>query len=645
MRKKGPKKSKIFTEPSERQMNALINLYNQQQYAKVEEKSRQLIVRFPKHPFAWKVLGAALEWLGKLEEALEAKKISVSLAPNDANAIYNLGNSLRDFGRLTESEACYKKAIEIKPDYALSYYNLGLTLTELGRKSEAEKAYRSAIQFAPKYFKAYNNLGRILREKYFLKDAEDCYRTAINLNPDYIESYCNLGENLIQQGRSQESEANYRQALALNSQHLRIYSSWFVSLNYNNHSLNEYYHSEEKKFGQLAREQATIKFSQWHCEPHPERLRIGFVSGDFRTHVVSYFLENMLIELKKNNKLDLFAYSNFLKTDKIDKIAERFKGYFNVWHPIASLTDEAAAQLIHDDNLHILFDLSGHTAHNRLPLFAYKAAPIQVTWLGYWATTGIEEIDYILVDEVGVPNTKQACFCEKLVYLPDTRLCFSAPKDCFMYVKPLPALKNGFITFGCFQSLKKVTDEMLSLWGKILTHLPAAKIRFQCPQFHDKKFVTTFYKRLEQVNITPNQVELYHIGSRFDYFIAHSSVDMILDTFPFTGGTTTCEALWMGVPTLTLAGNSLISRQGASLLSAAGLENWIATHHEDYINKAVYFANDIEGLANLRSKLREQVLASPLFDAPRFAKNFEKTLWQMWEKYDHKNSLAFDKQD
>lgn len=217
-------------------------------------------------------------------------------------------------------------------------------------------------------------------------------------------------------------------------------------------------------------------------------------------------------------------------------------------------------------------------------------------------------------------------------YLPDTRLCFSAP-DFAIPVSDLPFLSKDYITFGCFQNLSKVTDAVLTTWQKILQQLPTARLRFQGKQFRDATFTEHFIARLEGFGITAQRISTHSISSREDYLRAYNEVDFVLDTFPFTGGTTTCEALWMGVPTLTLAGETLLARQGASLLSAAGLLDWIVESESAYIKQAVVFANNVGYLAQLRSHLREQVLASPLFDGKRFARNFENTLWQLWLDY------------
>jgi predicted O-linked N-acetylglucosamine transferase (SPINDLY family) len=296
------------------------------------------------------------------------------------------------------------------------------------------------------------------------------------------------------------------------------------------------------------------------------------------------------------------------------------------------LSDEAAARLIHSDEVHILLDLSGYTRYNRLPVFAWKPAPVQVSWLGYFATTGVAEMDYLLADEVGVPEAQRQQFTETVWYLPDTRLCFTAPKA-DLAVSPLPALSNDLITFGCFQNLTKLGDEVLATWGIIFAVLPKARLRMQCKQLREPLQVKKLLQRLQRFGIDPARVVTHGSANREAYLAAHAEVGLILDTFPYPGGTTTCEALWMGVPTLTLAGNNLLARQGASLLTAAGLEEWVAKNKEEYIANAIALASNRPKLSALRAGLRQQVLESPLFDAQRFARNFEDAVWEMWQGY------------
>jgi protein O-GlcNAc transferase len=622
--------------------------------------ARNLIKNFPENGFAWKTLGTVIKEQGRLFDSINYMQKAVDLLPNDADAHCNLASALIQVGNLSKAEQHCTYALSIQPNYVEALNNLGTILYKNNRFNEAEKYYQRALEINPKYVPSIANLGNIQRDSHYLaeqhctyalsiqpnyvealnnlgtilyknnrfNEAEKYYQRALEINPKYVPSIANLGNIQRDSHYLQEAEASYKRALKINPDHLEVLTNLLFVINFGDSSRKDYL-QESKRFGELAAKKVKQCFTNWHCnEQYPERLRIGFVSGDFRNHPVCYFLENLLTQID-NSKIELIAYSCHHETDEV---TERIKPYFAKWKPIFDLDDEAAANLIHNDGVHILIDLSGHTAHNRLPVFAWKPAPIQITWLGYFATTGVSEIDYILVDKIGVPEDNQWHFTEKVRYLPNTRLCFSALKF-EIDVAPLPAWNNGFITFGCFQNLSKVTNDVLELWSKILAQLPTARLRFQSKQLHEKIIVEQLYSRLARYGVDANRVETHAADSYKNYLVAHSQVDFILDTFPYTGGTTTCEALWMGVPTLTLAGETLLARQGASLLSAAGLSNWISTDMDDYIAKTVSFTCDIQVLAELRQGLREQVLNSPLFDAKQFARNFENALGKIWSDY------------
>jgi protein O-GlcNAc transferase len=654
--------SKRLKHPSSDEIDILISLFNQGRYTEVETAARRMTELFPQYGLGWKVLGAALKMLRKDPEALQAGLKAVLLLPNDAEAYNNLGNLFQEKGRFSEAEAYYHRALEIKPDYAQVYYNLGNALREQGRlkdaeiscrravtirpdyaeahymlantlqlqdrSAEAETCYRRSIEIMPNCSEVHNNLGNTLRELGRIMEAEACYRRSLEIKPDFAEVLNNLGVTLKEQGRLEDAKSCYLRALEIKPDRADVYSNWLFALNYTDNHTPLSCLKQARHYGHMMAKKAVNVFSSWQCDAKPKRLRVGFVSGDFWDHAVCYFLEDVLMQFRSTH-IEPIAYPSYRKTDSM---TARIRPCFSKWNPVFGLTDEAAARLIHDDGVHILIDLSGHTANNRLPLFAYKPAPIQVTWLGYFATTGINEMDYILADEVGVPSKNRKYFVEKVRYLPDTRLCFSTPRH-DIAVSPLPASVKGCITFGCFQNTSKVTDALLETWKTILARLPTARLRFQSKQLRDERYAESYYARLASRGIDPHRVDLQGASLRKDYLSAYSQVDIVLDTFPYPGGTTTCEALWMGVPTLTLAGNTLLARQGASLLSAAGLWDWIADDLNCYIEKAVMFASDLTKLAELRTGLRKKVLASPLFDAQRFTRNFENALWKMWDDY------------
>jgi predicted O-linked N-acetylglucosamine transferase (SPINDLY family) len=308
----------------------------------------------------------------------------------------------------------------------------------------------------------------------------------------------------------------------------------------------------------------------------------------------------------------------------------RLQHHFTKWTSVAGMSYEDSARRIHADGVHILIDLSGHTDKNILPAFTWRPAPVQVSWLGYFATTGLAEIDYFVADSVSVPVTEQRYFSEKIWSIADTRLCFSPP-DNAPDVAPPPSLVNDYVTFGSFQKIPKITDVTLSLWAQILSTCPTACLRIQSSGLEDEVTRQALVERARRAGIEVGRLQLHQGESRSRYLAAHSEVDIVLDTFPFTGGTTTCEALWMGVPTVTLAGKNLISRQGASLLGAAGLSDWVTESSQQYIDTAVEKASHAEALGSLRDRLRRQVQASPLYNAKLFSERFTEALWEMWD--------------
>ena len=576
--------------PPPAEVNALIALYNAQRFAEVESQARRLTGRFPDAALLWKLLGASLQMQGK--DALAAFQKAAELMPGDAEAHNNLGSVFQERGQLDDALASYRSALKIDPRFVEAHYNLGNALSELGRLEEAVDSYRSALKFNPDIAVIHSNLGAALQELGRIDEAISSCRRALELEPGLAVVQSNLLGML-------NSASGHTPAQCL---------------------------EEARRYGKMVSQKVSSRYSAWQCADPPERLRVGMVSGDLHNHPVGYFLESLLANLDPA-RVELIAYST---NTTVDALTNRIKPYFTAWKPLQDLGDEAAARLIHADGVHVLLDLAGHTEQNRLPIFAWKPAPVQVSWLGYFATTGVAEMDCLLADRVGVPESQRKNFTEAVWYLPDTRLCFTAPASA-VAVAPLPALQNGHLTFGCFQNLSKVGDEVLAAWGNILGALPGARLRWQSKQLGDPAVAQQQRLRLRQHGIDAARVSLHGSASREAYLAAHAEVDLVLDTFPYPGGTTTCEALWMGVPTVTLAGDTLLSRQGASLLTAAGLQDWVATNTKDYIDKAVALAGDTPGLSTLRAGLREQVSTSPLFDAQRFAKNFEQALWGMWQ--------------
>ena len=368
----------------------------------------------------------------------------------------------------------------------------------------------------------------------------------------------------------------------------------------------------------------TSRFDTWSHSRAEESIRIGFVSGDLRSHPVGYFLENLLIELQSSS-IELFAYPT---VNTVDAVTSRLKPLFDMWCPLVGLNDMEAAQKIRGDGIHILIDLAGHTAKNRLPVFAWKPAPIQVSWLGYFASTGLPEMDYILGDPYVTPHTEADHFVEKIWQLPESYFCFSPP-EFDLDVGPLPAYSNGFITFGCLNQISKMTAAVVSVRARLLHAVPGSKLLLKNKGIDIEPNRSRILSMFSEVGIHPWRLILEGESTREEHLACYQRIDIALSPFPYNGGTTSVEGLWMGVPVITMRGDHFVSHVSESIAHNAGLAEWVAADEDEYIAKGLAFASDLNALSILRKRLREKVLRQSLFDAERFACHFGEAVLAM----------------
>ena len=520
----------------------------------------------------------------------------------------------------------YKKILAIEPDAPDALIMLGVVYSDLRLFQLALDTTRQAVNLRRNSPEVHFALGNIFSVQNLFSNAVECYRHALTLNPDYQDARNNLASKLLAMGQADESLALYQQIARADPAHIVALQNIAFSLSCKADCTSEEYLAAARQFGKLASLKAK-PYTIWRQLPMTGRaLKVGLVSGDLRRHPVGLFLESVLTYFDIE-KIEIHAFSNMAS---VDDLQASLKSRVSHWTSIAGLSDEVAARLIHEAGLDLLIDLSGHTGAGRLAVFAWRPAPVQATWLGFWGSTGVEEIDYILTDRQSVLPVHHHHFSEQVWYMADTRLCFTPPS--FVYTAmsaPCPMLKRGHVTFGCFQSIRKLNKEVLALWGRIYQQLPHAHFRLQGAGFNDAKIRGELLERLAAVGIPAARVSLHNHEPGFQYLKSHAEVDIILDSFPYPGGTTTCDALWMGVPTVTLAGNTMLSRQGLSLLTYAGLSDWVAQTQSEYVSIAVAKASDPAYLSRLRAGLRQQVFESPLFNAPRFAGSLECTLLEM----------------
>ena len=623
-----------------------------------EAHYRRALEISPQYAEAHYSLGNALRDIGRLDEAASSFRQALSIKPDYAKAQNNLGGLLQVMATPAQAENSYRQLLEIRPDYVEAHCNLGVILMDLGRPYDgatsfrraleldpalaeahynlgnvlhrlqrlqaAETSFRRALQVRSAYAEAHSNLGNTLYDLGRLDEAQICYRRALGFNPDFAEAHNNLGNIFKDLGWLDEAEVCYRQALLCDPTYAQARSNLMFLLNYNS-DIGSYYLEEARRYGRTVSDKVSSQFAVWSCRVPPQRLRVGLVSGDLRTHPVGYFLERLLTRLDPRF-VELIAYPSY---DQVDEITERIRPHFSSWKPLFNKSDEEAARQIHDDGVHVLVDLSGHTRHNRLPVFAWKPAPVQVSWLGYFASTGVSQIDYFLGDRYIAPEEEADNFVEQIWRLPNYYLCFTPP-NLDLAVSPLSALSAGHITYGCFNNLTKVTDAVVAVWARILAAAPGSKLFLKARMLHDEATRRATLCRFARHGVGPDRLVMEGDSHRAEYLASYHRVDIALDPFPYPGGTTSIEGLWMGVPFITRRGNRFLSRQGESIAHNAGLPDWIAASDEDYVAKAITLASDLDKLAVLRATLRSRILASPLFDATLFARHFEQALWDMW---------------
>jgi predicted O-linked N-acetylglucosamine transferase (SPINDLY family) len=582
----------------------------------------------PDYPEALLNLGTALQFQEELEEAVASYLRAIELNPDSAAAHLNLGTALQELGRMEAAASCHRRAIALRPDDPDGHNNLGAALQELGLLDEAVASHRRSLELRPDYPEAHSNLGSALRKLGRLDEAVACFGRALELRPDNAEAHNNFGHAQQEQGRLDEALRYYAKALEIRPDYPAAHSNLLFAHNYLVDRSPQSLRDLARQFGAGLTGRVSEAFTGWGPWPAGGKLRVGLVSGDLRNHPVGYFLESLL-RAADPARIEFVA---FPAHHVEDDLTARLRPQVKAWKPIHALGDAAAARLIHGERVQVLLDLSGHTGRNRLGVFAWRPAPVQASWLGYFSTTGVAEIDYILGDPQVCPADEGDHFTETVWRLPEIYLCFTPPA-LPVEISPLPALAGGGLTFGCFNNLAKINDAVIAVWSRLLRAVPGSRLMLKARQFQDATVTRALRARFAAHGIGEDRLLTEKPSSRAEYLRAYHRIDIALDPFPYPGGTTSCEALWMGVPVLTRRGDRFLSHAGETILRNAGLPGWIAADDDAYVAKAADFAADLGGLAALRGRLRAQVLASPLFDAPRFARHFEEAMAGMWQRW------------
>jgi len=576
-------------------------------------------------------LGNTLVQMGRADKAIASHEKAVALCPESAEAHNNMGSALLVLNRPEEAGEYFRKATVLNPDFAEAHLNLSLSLQMLGRFDEARACIRRALEIRPGYVQAHISLGDVLREKQLFTEALAEYRRAFELDPGSREGYARTAGVLTLLGMVPEAIRHYRKALEIDPGHTKTRSSFLMTLHYQDSI-------DPVELRDLHREMGSVldRILPACGEPHlndrttGRRLRIGYVSPDFRTHSVACFIEPVLA-CHNTSAFEVFCYADISSPDDTTR---RMQTMVMNWRDIRSLSDERVASMIREDAIDILVDLAGHTAGNRLPLFARKPAPVQVTYLGYPGTTGIPAMDWRITDRYSdPPGVTDHHYTEGLMRLPHGFLCYRPP-DTAPEVCPPPGSKTGVITFGSFNNRSKITPSVVRVWSEILKRVPGSRLILKAKVLSDPGARDFILDAFARSGVEPGRITcLGHVEAKNDHLALYGSIDIALDTFPYNGTTTTCEALWMGVPVIALEGMCHASRVGVSILSHAGLADLIAGTEEEYVQKAVELARDAGRLESLRSGLRGKMASSPLMDAAAFTRSLEDIYKSIWHTF------------
>lgn len=657
---------------------------------------RTILQGQPDNADALHLLGVVSQQKGEHAQAVKLIKRAIKRNPGSSNYHYNLGLALMDLDKLADAESAFRTALSLTPEYVEAHFCLGTVLQHRKLYEQAIASHQQALKFQPRFVQSHLNMGLAHKELRQFTNAIACFKKALEIEPNRAETHSNMGNTYIEKGEINAAIDCYRQALALQPDNADINLNLGLALK-DKGLLGEAIHhfqrvgEESAKFANARVQMAMAyldqgdlesvqkisrktlrlglkndvhpyllwlyyspevepaeqleeakRWSKLHAVPRSDRfshhktdfspdrrLRIGFVSGDFRRHSVAYFLAPLITHLNRE-EIEVFCYSSRIFRDDF---AERFERLSDFWRDISILSDEDAAKQILADSIDILIDLSGHTKNNRLAMFNRRPAPIQMTYLGFPGTTGLDTMDFRITDHwADPPEPTESDYSESLIRLPGCFLCYEAPED----APEVPTRQRSAtepVIFGSFNNLAKMSSQTVATWADILKEVPRSRLLLKRYAFHDPE---TRYKTLAKFaihGIAEDRLVLkVNDVAQRNHFASYAEMDIALDPFPYNGTATTCEALWMGVPVIVLAGTRHSGRVGKTILKSVGLQSLIADDLDSYKQLAVELAGDARRLSEMKAQLREKLLASPLLDGPAFGRDFGALLRDVWQR-------------
>lgn len=592
---------------------------------------KRVLDLWPEHAQAWNNLGVIQKNAGQMQQALEYFSKAVQADPHNHEAWNNLGLMLQAKDRSREAITAYQNALNLNPDYTQAYKNLAQALEHIGDAEDALQCYQQANELDPQDKDTLRQWSELLKRQGKLEEAARLQQSILELDPRDVLAFVQLGIVRTEQGLIHAALKNYQQALRLNPASATAHSNMLLVTNYFPDSDALQLMQAHRDWDRMHGSGKHVPASSWRVRTDPEkRLRVGFVSPDFRKHPVAYFFLTLLQGLDPA-QIEAICYFNHTRKDEM---TWKIKEHAHIWRDAAHISDENLAQVIHNDQVDILVDLAGHTGRHRLQVFARKPAPVQVTWLGYPNTTGLEAMDFRLTDSIADPEGHaDRLSSERIIRMPRGFHCFAKPEDA-PDVAPTPALDNGYITFGSFNNLAKINKQVVALWSKILRKLPGSRLVLKSRSLEDPEAKSRYRDLFAEHKIDPERVDILdRVPSFAGHLQTYSRVDIGLDPFPYNGTTTTCDALYMGVPVLTLLGDRHCGRVGASLLSLIGRQQWIGKNKKQYIELAQDLARDPHKLQEIRQGLRQELQQSPLGDMAGFGRDMQDTLRSIWREW------------
>ena len=650
----------------EKELNFILSLIDKKDFESAKSNLIKLKENNPKNYSIYYLLGCISEEQKDFAGAIDNYKESILLNENFLYSVLRLGNLYYKLKNLFQSESFFLKAIKIDSRNFEAYYNLGIINFENNRFKDAISFFKNSIKLDNNsyeahhqlgltyekigefdkaiisynlantnnfegFFYSYNNLGNIYLSLKDYNKSKESFESALKLKGENFASIYNNFANFYYEMAEMDLAISFlEKAIEKDEKNLKYYSTLLSVANYLDKDF-DYYKKYSEKFNKNIPIFADNILKKFNYLAKSKKIKIGFLSSDFRNHPVGYFLEDFLGELKKNSLVETRAYYD---NHHNDELSSRLENNFDNWNNVYKLSDIELINLIRSDGIHILVDMMGHTYSNRLRIFPNKPAPVQITWAAFLSSTGLKDIDYILTDPFVTTEDMQDQFSEKILLMPKIWCPLSKSYlQAINITKETPAKNNNFITFGSFNNIRKISDNVIKIWSIILKKVSNSKLYIKSSDFKNKIILDKFIEKFLLRGVDKENLILETESERNELLKSYNKIDIALDTFPYNGGTTSLEASWMCVPILTLKGNKFISRCGYSINKNLNMSDWIATDEDDYINKAILYSQDINELNKIRSKLQDSSRKTALFDSSQFANDFVMNIMNIWNNY------------